>query len=40
MLTPRENILRVLRHQEPEWIFCVPLVENHNLPSHLPPLDP
>lgn len=37
MITARENILRVLRHKEPEWIPCVPLIDPYNIPSHLPP---
>jgi uroporphyrinogen-III decarboxylase len=36
-LTPRENLLRVLRHQEPEWIPCAPHIASMaNIPGQLP----
>jgi len=33
MITPRENLLRVLRHEMPDWIPIVGHVDNYNQPS-------
>lgn len=36
-LSKRENLLRVLRHETPEWVPCTPHIANlNNLPGQLP----
>jgi hypothetical protein len=36
MLTPRENMLRVFRHQEPEWVPLTTICDRYTRPIHLP----
>jgi len=36
MLTPKENLLAVLRHEEPERIPVTPLIDAYLLPNDLP----
>ncbi len=36
MLTPRENLLKSLRHEMPEWVPIITLCDNYNRPVHLP----
>lgn len=37
-MTPKENLLAVLRHQEPEWIPWIPLIDRSvNIPVFTPP---
>jgi len=36
MITCRENLLRVFRHQEPDWVPVITLADDYNRPSHLP----
>ena len=36
MTTPRENLLKVYRHQEPDWVPVVTLADGYNRPTHLP----
>ncbi len=33
MITPRENLLRVYRHEQPEWIPAFAGCDNYNQPS-------
>jgi uroporphyrinogen-III decarboxylase len=36
-MTPKENLLAVLKHKEPEWIPCTPHIANlNNIPGQLP----
>jgi len=35
-MTPRENLLKVLHHQEPEWIPYTPLVDDYGIPTFIP----
>lgn len=36
-MTPKENLLAVLHHQEPEWIPWIPLIDSSvNIPSFMP----
>ena len=38
MMTPKENLLAVLRHQKPEWIPWIPLIDPCiNIPYFIPP---
>jgi hypothetical protein len=36
MITRRENLLRVFRHEEPEWVPITTLSDDYNKPSGLP----
>jgi hypothetical protein len=36
MTTPRENLLKVYGHQEPDWVPVVTLGDGYNRPIHLP----
>ena len=36
MTTPRENLLRVFRHQQPQWVPVVTLADGYNRPRHMP----
>jgi len=36
MLTPRENMLRVFRHEEPEWVPITTVCDSYTRPIHMP----
>ncbi len=36
MTTPRENLLKIYRHEEPDWVPIVALADGYNRPIHLP----
>ena len=36
MTTPRENLLKVYRHEEPDWVPIVALADGYNRPSQMP----
>ena len=36
MLTPRENMLRVFRHEEPEWVPLTTVCDSYTRPIHMP----
>jgi uroporphyrinogen-III decarboxylase len=36
VLTPRENLLRTFRHEEPEWVPVIALGDGYNRPAHMP----
>lgn len=36
MTTPRENLLKVYRHEEPDWVPIVALADGYNRPAHMP----
>ncbi len=36
MITRRQNLLRTLGHQEPDWVPIVTLADGYNRPAHMP----
>ena len=37
MITPRENLLKVFRHEVPEWVPIIVLADGYNRPAGMPP---
>ncbi len=37
MTTPRQNLLRVFRHEQPDWVPIVTLADGYNRPRSMPP---
>ena len=37
MTTPRQNLLKVLGHEEPDWVPIVVVSDGYNRPIHMPP---